>query len=54
VKQLEQNYYKDGFVPAMKALSNLTKSIHSLNTLDQTEKQPLNQAENQQNKEPDE
>ena len=30
-KFLEQNYYKDGFVPAVKALSNLTKSVHDLN-----------------------
>lgn len=29
--QLENNYYKDGFVPALKVLSNLTKSLNSLN-----------------------
>lgn len=46
-KHLEQNYYKDGFVPAMKALSNLTKSMHSLNTLaDQPEKKPPEPEEN--------
>lgn len=42
VKQLEQNYYKDGFVPAAKILSQLsnqlTQSVHSLNTLNEPDK----------------
>lgn len=46
-KQLEQNYYKDGFVPTMKALSNLTKSLHSLSNLDQQEKQDQQQSSNE-------
>lgn len=42
-KQIEpENYYKDGFVPTKKALSNLTKSMHSLNTLDHTDKSEIN------------
>ena len=28
----EKPYYKDGFIPTIKALSNLTKSIHNLNS----------------------